>query len=293
MHPHPSRPIGITLLSLLFLWIGCIGTLFFPIMILAGGTGQLSNLLESGMIHSHVLSVTLTCVFAILWFGCYVLYAWIGFGLWKLRLAALKGTIVVHWFGIAMGLAASIVLLRYAPVLALGIGVWTVGIFGGILWYLMRPRVRWPFEVTFAASRGLPIPPLPSTSGLASWKTIAIGVSVATIIVATFTISLLYTVQKVLRSSAAYEIALKQAQSSPCAAAKLGTPFIAKGLISGTLEGGSNGSADLEIPVRGPNAEGSLHVVAVEREGTWSITDLTLEHSEGQIHVFPVPSSCQ
>ena len=49
----------------------------------------------------------------------------------------------------------------------------------------------------------------------------------------------------------------------------------------------------MEIPIRGPKSEGSLHAVATKTDGTWSFTDLTVEYSEGQIHLQPVASSCQ
>jgi hypothetical protein len=68
---------------------------------------------------------------------------------------------------------------------------------------------------------------------------------------------------------------------------------VAKGFISGNLSTSSeSGEADLEIPIHGPKAGGSVHVEAKKTMGLWAINSLTVEHSQGQIQLAPVASPC-
>ncbi len=75
-----KRPLGITLLALPFLRIGCGGTLIFPIIMLVGGANDPLDALLAGRIQSENLRLASTCLLSLVWFGGYVLYAWINRG---------------------------------------------------------------------------------------------------------------------------------------------------------------------------------------------------------------------
>jgi hypothetical protein len=126
------------------------------------------------------------------------------------------------------------------------------------------------------------------------WIQVTIALALCLALIAIFAGSLLYVVERAFRSPDAYAMALSRAQTSSCLTAKLGSPIIAKGMISGNIsENGSGGSADFEIPVRGPRGKGELDVSATRTNGSWTITSLNLIADGGQIHLLPVPSPCQ
>src|ERR1700733_10677053 len=104
MNDRHKRPLGITLLALPFLWIGCLGTLIFPIFLLTGAIRQLVDGLTIDFIQSENLRLAIACVLALVWFGGYVLYAFIGFGLWKLRRWGWKTLVVAQLVGLGIGL---------------------------------------------------------------------------------------------------------------------------------------------------------------------------------------------
>lgn len=284
MYPQAKRPLGITLLAIAFIWIGCIGTLMLPIMSLAGLGSTTRNLLKPHLLHSTALAAVASSLLLLIWLTAYFLYASIGFGLWKLRPWALKGAVIVHILGIALAVIAMVVCLKYQPLVSLPVGIITIGPYAGILWYLRLPHVRSAF--------GLPVPPnaIPRKP-LKPWVVVTIALSAAVILIALFAVTLLSAIDKLFRQSDIYAMSLDRARNSPCVVAKLGTPIIAKGSINGNLNTqGSEGTADLEIPVRGPKGSGSLDVSGKEVSGSWHINSLTLMNSQGQIHIIPDPS---
>jgi len=281
-------------MSIMFVWNGAIGSLILPIFVLVGVSGMVARLIETELHRSHWFSITVASVLFIVWYVGYVLYLCIGIGLWKLRRWALKAIIIVHWFIVAIAVIAALVILHYDGWMSLAVGVWCTVIPGCFLWYLTCPAVRWPFEATYAASHGIAIPLQPAPSKTATWIKVCVGLVVVVVTMVVFGVSLWFSIEKMMRSSDVYQQAMQQAEHSPCVVAKLGTPIISKGSISGNISTqGDHGDAEMEIPIRGPKSEGSLHAVATKTDGTWSFTDLTVEYSEGQIHLQPVASSCQ
>ena len=281
MYPPPKRPLGITLLAIPFVWIGCMGTLIFPLMILAGIGRTFWQLLTPYLFHSKALSLTVTTLLLIIWLGGYVLYAFIGFGLWKLRRWALKATVIVNSIAIAMGVIVVAFLVKLEPLLAVPMAIGLVIPYAGILWYLRRPNVRAAFGLH------APIPAMPSKPRK-TWVIVTVAVSAFVILIALFVCGLLLAVDKSFRRSDIYAMSLDRARSSPCVVAKLGTPIIAKGMIGGSISSSTyEGSADMRIPVHGPNGSGSLDVEGKKIDGHWTIDTLDLMHDEGQIHLVP------
>ncbi len=295
MYPPLKRPLGITLLALPFLWIGCMGTLIFQFMILAGIGRQIWDLITLHLIHTKAISLTVTVLLLMIWLGGYVLYAFLGFGLWKLRKWALKVAVIVQGFCIIICLIAAAILLKYWPLMALPMAIGLIAPFAGIFWYLKRPNVQAAFcnsvPITYPDFNPSLQPARPK--GQRTLVITAIAVSACVVVIALFIGSLFFAIDKSFRQSDVYSMSLDRARNSSCVLGKLGAPLIAKGMIEGSINTqGSDGSADLQIPVHGPKGSGSLNVSGKKMDGHWNLNSLTLMDDEGQIQLLPIPSTC-
>jgi len=100
--------------------------------------------------------------------------------------------------------------------------------------------------------------------------------------------------KKAMKSSDVYVMSIQRAQASPCAVSKLGQPITSQGLPQGSVnENNGTGSADLTIPVTGPQGTGSLHAVASRENNLWTLTSLTLNTGGAAIDLPPDPGPCQ
>jgi hypothetical protein len=101
-------------------------------------------------------------------------------------------------------------------------------------------------------------------------------------------------VKKAMKSSDVYVMSVQRAQASPCAISKLGQPIAPQGMPQGSVnENNGSGSADLTIPVNGPNGTGSLHAVASRDNSVWTLTSLTLNTGGATIDLPADPGPCQ
>lgn len=81
-----------------------------------------------------------------------------------------------------------------------------------------------------------------------------------------------------LRSSDAYQLALKAATVDPAVAAALGPPVRAGWLTTGRVSvSGPSGDASLAIPVAGSRASGTLNVSAQKSGGRWTFSVLNVD----------------
>lgn len=297
MNDRRKRPIGITLLALPFLWIGCIGTLIFPILLLTGAVGQLSEAFLAERIQSDGLRLAVATLLTLIWFGGYVLYGFIGFGLWKLRKWAWWAAVIVHWISLAMCIAAGAVFantLPRQPLLAIPFAIGLMAPLAGILWYLYRPLVRIAFQLEIANEA-----PPPVVAPAPARRKIPLSIKVTTSVVVGFALfvgSVFWAVQSMFRSSDIYALTLKDAQQAPCVISKLGAPVVQKGMMSGSMsESTSEGDADLQIPIRGPKGKAELQVSAKKSGGPWEITSLILDQDGDQSQLLPASGAavCQ
>jgi hypothetical protein len=292
MKPKQKRPVGITLLALVFLWIGCLGTLFFPVFILTGTTTLLWKQIASGAIHSELWLRITSYLFVSTWYLFYVAYAFIGFGLWKLRNWARKTLLSLMEFFAVVSILAMPFLVRPAA-MAIAVVIYTSLFIAWTVWYLKRPRVCFAFGAwPSTCNEVLPAEPPPGLSQMGKvWVTVAI--------VASFVLgigSLMVAVESIIHSSEIYTMTLKEAQNSPCVAAELGVPLNPGWMTTGgTEESSTEGSADLRIPVHGSKGKGRLELEAEKQNGVWKITSLVLVHESERTQIVPsVPnSSCQ
>lgn len=292
MNPKRLRPIGVTLLAVAFLWIGCIGTLIFPIIALAGGGSELWRLIAGKAIHSDTVLRATSYVFGLIWFLLYVAYAIIGFGLWKLRDWARKSVLAINLLGIAAGFLCALIFARPAA-FAVAIMIGTVVPFGWFAWYLIRPRVRFAFGAWPAVgdSTATEEPP----PGLSRRGKVFVGLLLAASL-ASYVAVLAIAVENMIRSSDIYRIAVTDAQNSPCASEVVGNPLAADWGVGGDLsEGGEGGSAELRIPIHGPRGKGSLDLSAEKASGKWKINSLALLRGSDRYLIVPSApdGSCQ
>lgn len=289
MNPKPKRPIGVTLFALVFLWIGCGGVLFFPIIAGAGAFTPLWDSLAGSAIHSRIWLKTTLILLCIVWYLSYVAYAIIGFGLWKLRDWARKSVIVIN---VVFGAACLLILpflVRPAP-LTIAVVTWSSVIPASIAWYMHSSRVRFAFG-TWSPGQGTSaiteLPPGPTISEKAL---------VVTAVIATFAVFIWGAdsgVQELLRSSGAYRVALEQVGKSQCAASLLGTPIIASGRVEGGFSEGSNsGSANLLITVLGPREKAQIEFKGTKAGGVWNTDSMELIHNSSGVQLVPEKLPC-
>ncbi len=284
MNPKRNRPIGVTLIALGFLWIGCCGTLFFPIIGLTGGMSSLWRFALGSIIHSEAWLKTISYALNSVWFLLYVVYAVIGFGLWKLKNWARKSTLGIAIVGVIAGLVVSLVFVR--PII-LGISVIGIAVvqLGWLGWYLMRPRVRYAFgDWNRYSPSGVWIEP----PGLSKRGKVGIGMLAATSLFVLFVIPLFFAIDAEMRNSDAYKLAMNTAQVSPCVTSVLGSPLKPGWMMTGGIQESSNeGSADLSIPVGGPKGKGNLDVRAEKLDGTWIINSLVFTRGAARFNIVP------
>lgn len=297
MNSKPKRPVGITLLAGVFLWIGCLGSVLFPIfLIFFGLANDMVNDLVGGVGQSHTwlrpAVRTGAYLLVLIWYLLYVAYACIGFGLWKLRNWARKAVLGLSALSAVVGLLVVPLAGQPTPMSGAWIVSW-ISLWAWLAWYLMRPRVCFAFGTIVPTSVG---PPDSEPPGGLSRKG---KIQVATAAFATIGLcfcSLLYAVENEFRHLQIYQMSLKEAARSGCVTAKIGSPFTPGWLAGGNMEeSNEKGSAHLEIPIKGRRGKGDLVVSAEKHGGVWSIDKLILVQGseETQLLPFTAPSICQ
>jgi Cytochrome oxidase complex assembly protein 1 len=81
----------------------------------------------------------------------------------------------------------------------------------------------------------------------------------------------------VLRHSEAYRLGVSQLQSNPIAANLLGTPISAGNPTGSISVTNGSGKASLSFSASGPRASGVVFVMAIKKDGVWSLTRLTIK----------------
>lgn len=284
MTPKQKRPRGITLLALGFLWIGIVGGLFFPLIAGLAPFTTPWDQYAGKVIHSVFwLHTTLYALLA-LWYLFYLAYAVIGFGLWKLKNWARIALFAINIIGAVVSVVTALFFARPA-LLALAVGSGTVPFFLWIAWYTQRPNVRFAFGAWKPKHGETPessLPPKLSRRG----KAFVISGLATTLIL--YVGCLWAAVENQFQNSEIFQATLNQAQISPCVANALGVPLAAGWTTTGGMEeSADNGSANLNIPVRGPKADGKLEMIAEKREGKWTITSLVFVHGANRVQVAP------
>jgi hypothetical protein len=110
---------------------------------------------------------------------------------------------------------------------------------------------------------------------------IAGGVLLCLLTFALFIGGVVMLASSAMRSNDVHRTAMERVAAHPEAVARLGTPVEPGFFTSGSIEvNPRSGSADVSIPVSGPQGSGAISVVARKRAGTWYYDVMQLE-SEG------------
>jgi hypothetical protein len=242
----------------------------------------------SGWFSSELLIKIISWLLALGWFSLYVIYAITGFGLWRLRNWGRKSAFVINITGAAISVITLPIFVR-PPVLILPMLVGTVVPFALIAWYLRRPAVRRAFGEVI--SENLQTHAVTPRRPYLRKVWIAVGILAAILV---FVGSLGYAVTNMIRASDPYKMAIRQAEDSPCVRASIGTPLEQGWITTGGIEESSDrGSASLSIPVRGGVGRGRLLVTAEKRQGSWTISTLSLAIDTREIQLAPTAEPCR
>ncbi|HEV2215341.1 MAG TPA: cytochrome c oxidase assembly factor Coa1 family protein [Terracidiphilus sp.] len=268
----------------MFLWIGCLGTLLFPIFGLTGASSSLWTLVFSSGIRAEAWFRPLTYLLNTVWFLFYVAYAVIGFGLWKLKNWARKAVLGLMALLVLGGLVVAVFFAKSA-----GLGVTLFGAAlvepGWMTWYLMRPRVRYAFGVwNRHDSAGNWVEPY----SLSRRGKVSVVFLIPLSVFICFVIPLIVAISAQIRNSEPFKLAMATAESSPCVVNTIGLPLRPDFLLSGSGdESATNGSAELEITVVGPKGKGKLKAVATKQSGKWELGSLDFVHDGKRTSLVP------
>ncbi len=296
MTSKAKRPFGVTLLAFVFLWIGCLGSVFFPIFLFSGLVAATWNQLtlaanQSGPWLRFLVHIGAYPAF-LAWFLCYVAYVFIGFGLWRLRNWARRAVLGLMIFGAGVGALFTVASIRPAA-FAFAMIVGIVLPLAWIIWYLKRPLVRSAFGLETSIQIGTPAP------GLSRGMSRKAKISTVALLLASFALffcALTFAVESMIRQSTIYGMTLSEAGRFPCVSSRLGSPIKPGWMVSGNIQQSSvKGTAHLEIPVRGPKGEGSLVVSGEKKNGDWQINELVLVQNKEELRLLTHSSSstCQ
>lgn len=279
-----KRPIGITLLAGILLWIGCGGTLFFPFIARSGGVAYGIEALFGSSLSERWLNFDIWAAATITWL-LYVAYAVIGFGLWKLRNWARRSVIVLCALMPVAGVASAWS-FRADSLLSAGTLLWSITPMAWMFWYFKRPGVQFAFG-NYSAEAGPP-------PQLSRGKRVVVALAVVASTAGLFILLLLFGIENQMRRTGAYQMAVKQAQASPCARAMMGDSLMPGWFATGEWsEGSTEGTADLSIPMRGSKGKGVLDVSAKKQNGVWMITSLILSNKKGQANLTTLGAPCK
>ena len=111
--------------------------------------------------------------------------------------------------------------------------------------------------------------------------------------------SFVASIETLIKSSDVYSGAVLRAKSSPALIAALGNPIKDGFFFTGNIsENNSSGSANLAIPISGPNGTANLYVSARRSLGKWHFDELVAEidKTKQRINIsdtnqLPVPTS--
>jgi Cytochrome oxidase complex assembly protein 1 len=150
----------------------------------------------------------------------------------------------------------------------------------------LRPRVEKPAAASRGdmSSAGTPV----KRSFLSNKGKWAVGISVGVAFL------LCIGIIGLIGSSEVCRLGVQQAQSNSAVAARLGEPIKQGFVVGGSIKmSGSSGSANLEIPLSGPRASGTLYAVAERRVGTWKFETLQLavRGDPNRVDLLSVPAA--
>lgn len=96
-----------------------------------------------------------------------------------------------------------------------------------------------------------------------------------------------YAATSAIKSSTVYTDAVKTAKADPEVQQLLGTPIEVGMIMTGSINvQNSSGTADIEIPITGPNGAAKIHAVATKANDKWTFTTLQVYNDTKQIDLL-------
>ncbi|MEP6907383.1 MAG: cytochrome c oxidase assembly factor Coa1 family protein [Pseudoxanthomonas sp.] len=127
------------------------------------------------------------------------------------------------------------------------------------------------------------------------WKwAVPVLAALALTLFAGFILLVVSAVFGMIKSSDAYQGAMRQLRSSPAAATALGAPIREGWFPMGNIKiNGPSGEANLQIPVSGPKGKGDLFVEATKSAGAWHFHVLVLQAGHQRFDVLEEASDSE
>ncbi|MFC4635149.1 cytochrome c oxidase assembly factor Coa1 family protein [Dokdonia ponticola] len=89
-----------------------------------------------------------------------------------------------------------------------------------------------------------------------------------------FLATVIFGATKMMSGSEPYQDSLTKAQQNEQVIELLGEPIETVGIMQGSISFSNNdGDADIRIPIKGPNGEGIIYVVAEKRNDVWTYSE--------------------
>ncbi|MDA7716998.1 cytochrome c oxidase assembly factor 1 family protein [bacterium] len=101
--------------------------------------------------------------------------------------------------------------------------------------------------------------------------------------------SLIFGVSELISESVPYQDAIKKVNEDEYVINILGEPIETDGMMNGSLSYKNNqGSADISIPIKGPNGEAELYLVGTKENDQWTYTEMyvIIEETDEQIDLL-------
>lgn len=107
------------------------------------------------------------------------------------------------------------------------------------------------------------------------WAVPAGGCLIILIIGIIFLVGMVGGITSIFKDSAPYQEAIRLAEENPEVQSAMGSPLESDGMISGNIvrSKGEN-SAQMSVPVKGPEGKGRIHFDAFEENDTWKFEEL-------------------
>lgn len=98
-----------------------------------------------------------------------------------------------------------------------------------------------------------------------------------------FVVAIFYTASNVLTGSQPHKDAMEKVENNQRVIEILGEPIEAGKLFQGSIQLNNNdGTADITIPLSGPNGEGSVEVYGTKTDGVWTYELMQFESDSGE-----------
>lgn len=143
---------------------------------------------------------------------------------------------------------------------------------------------------THAAAGLPPAPPGHWLARNARWLVPAVVVVLLSMVLLSCA-GLVLMVMHMMRTSPPHQMAMPLVFENDRVVQALGTPIEQGALVQGSFStSGDTGSADLQVPIAGPNGDAVVHIKASKAAGTWTLDHVTVQFESDARKLIIVPA---